>query len=140
MSENSTAEEQIWAVPGAIDHDSDGVPRLVAGHCAHCVATYYPRPQLCPTCWSEDVRKVMLPRVGTLYSYSVVHTGRAGWQTPYLLGAVDFPEINTRVVGVLKGPPDWRPALDSSVRVGVGHICSDAKGAPVFAHQFHLET
>ncbi|MDB5856427.1 MAG: bbsA2 [Ramlibacter sp.] len=130
------SDGEPWAIPGTVAFTEDGSPRLLAGVCRHCAKTVFPPPKICPECWGEDIAPVQLPTTGVLYTYSVVHAGRPGWKTPYVLAFVDFKEHDVRVAGVVKGPDGWRPELDSKVRVGTDVICTDANGQPVRAHCF----
>jgi uncharacterized protein len=129
-------DQPVWAIPGSVAYASDGSPRLLAGVCRHCGQSVFPAPKVCPACWEEEIDMAELPPTGNVYSYSVVHSGRAGWQTPYVLAFVDFEERNVRVAGIVQGPAGWRPTPGSIVRVGTGVICSDASGEPVQAHCF----
>jgi uncharacterized OB-fold protein len=135
-STHASDSDEPWAVPGTVAFTQDGSPRLLAGVCRNCRKTVFPAPKICPECWGEDFEALQLPPTGTVYTYSVVHAGRAGWKTPYVLAFVDFKEQNVRVAGIVKGPEGWRPDLDSTVRVGTDVICTDAKGNPVRAHCF----
>jgi uncharacterized OB-fold protein len=129
-------ERPVWAIPGSIAYAPDGSPQVMAGVCRHCGQSVFPPPKVCPACWEETIDNIEVPSTGTVYTYSVVHSGRAGWKTPYVLAFVDFKERNVRVAGIVQGPEGWRPELDSTVRVGTGIVCIDANGEPVYAHCF----
>jgi uncharacterized protein len=133
------ADRPLWAIPDSVAYAPDGSPRLLAGVCRHCGQSVFPPPKVCPACWGEAIDKMELPSTGTVYTYSVVHSGRAGWKTPYVLAYVDFDDRDVRVAGIVQGPAGWRPTLGSTVRVGTGVVSTDAQGEPVQAHCFFPE-
>jgi uncharacterized OB-fold protein len=61
---------------------ADGAPRLVGGRCADCDAVMFPLRARCPACASGDVRRELLPRRGTLWTWTV--QGFAPKSPPYL--------------------------------------------------------
>jgi uncharacterized protein len=136
---SDSVDHRSWAIPGSIGYSADGSERLLAGVCSHCGEAVFPRPKICPVCWGEAIDSMELPTTGTVYTYSVVHSGRAGWKTPYVLAFVDFKECDVRVAGIVHGPEGWRPTLDSNVRIGTGIVCDDVRGEPVHAHCFFPE-
>jgi uncharacterized OB-fold protein len=46
-------------------------PRLIGGACLDCGAVAFPRPPSCSRCTSERVDEHLLPRTGTLWSWTV---------------------------------------------------------------------
>ncbi|MGE4241257.1 Zn-ribbon domain-containing OB-fold protein [Ramlibacter sp.] len=130
-------DERSWALPGTLARDGEGHVRLVCGRCTACGWRAFPRPPVCANCWSEQLEDHLLPRNGTLYAYSVVHRGREGWDTPYVIGVVDFDGGAVRVSGPVRGAGTDIP-LDVQVVVGEGRLRTDKAGRDHFAHQFTL--
>ncbi len=99
----------------------------------------FPKAGICPGCWSLAIDDLAVGREGTLYSYTVVHTARAGWQTPYIIAAVDLPE-GVRLVGPLDLPPGLPtealvPGRPVSINFGVLRPAEGAEPA-LWAHRF----
>jgi uncharacterized protein len=45
-------------------------PQLIGGRCRACAAITFPRPTSCPRCGTPDVAEHLLPRRGTLYTWT----------------------------------------------------------------------
>ena len=89
--------------------------------CADCRAVTHPPALLCPRCQSEARIWAAAPRIGILYSYTIVH--RAAHPSveqalPYNVALVEFPECDgIRLIGNVAGvPPD---ALRIGMRLDV---------------------
>jgi uncharacterized OB-fold protein len=66
---------------------------LAGSRCRDCDRTFFPVKDFCPACLkTEPLEVIGLSRSGTLYSFTVAHTGPAGFDPPYALGYVDLPE------------------------------------------------
>lgn len=48
------------------DHD----PQLIGGRCSECSSITFPRPVSCARCGSVDVEEHLLPRTGTLWTFT----------------------------------------------------------------------
>jgi uncharacterized OB-fold protein len=60
---------QVAFAPDVFTWPSDE-PRLIGGRCPSCAAVAFPRPTSCPRCGSTDVERHLLPRRGTLYTWT----------------------------------------------------------------------
>lgn len=78
----------------------DAEPRLIGSRCDDCGRVTFPRQASCPACCSTTVRKHLLARQGTLWTYTVQgflpKTPYAGPETPetfvpYGVGYVELP-------------------------------------------------
>jgi uncharacterized OB-fold protein len=77
---------------------SDGVPRLVAGRCSDCRSLMFPVRANCPACGSGAVERTLLPRRGTLWTWttqgfepkSPPYLHEEGEFVPFALGYVEF--------------------------------------------------
>jgi uncharacterized OB-fold protein len=83
---------------------------LAAGRCGRCQAAAFPRPPVCPECWSEDIRVLPLSKRGTLYSYTVIPPGKSPDAAPVACGYVDLAE-GVRIFAHLAAATDLRPDL-----------------------------
>jgi uncharacterized OB-fold protein len=93
----------------------DGEPvRLAGSRCRHCEGVFFPVKDFCPTCLKTDGLEIFpLSPSGTLYSFTVAHTGPAGFDPPYALGYIDLPE-GLRIFAMLV---DCEP-FDEKLRIG----------------------
>ena len=126
--------DPVWALPGSVEMGADG-PRLIGGQCSDCSLRLYPHASICPKCWSRDVARVPLASRGTLYTYTIVHTGRFGWQTPYAIGYVDLAD-GVRVCAPLDMDLDKPIALGADVVLTAGPLRTDEKGTTYLSHRF----
>lgn len=60
----------------------DEAPRLRGGRCAECGAVAFPLPTSCARCTSKEIEEELLPRRGSLWSWTVQ---RFPPKEPYLL-------------------------------------------------------
>ena len=85
-------------------------PQLIGGRCTSCGVVTFPVQQGCPRCTSEDVVEHLLPREGTLWTYTVQgfrpksppYEGPVDFQ-PYPVGYVELPgevRVETLLVDV----------------------------------------
>lgn len=77
--------------------ESDDGPCLVGSNCRSCGTTTFPRQATCPKCARADMADHVLPRRGTLWSFTVQgfrpkppYTGPADF-VPYGVGYVELP-------------------------------------------------
>lgn len=82
--------------------DAAGNLALCAAKCDACGCKVFPPSDTCPSCLSGAVNPFPITSAGTLYSYTTVHIAPKTWQTPYVVGYVDFPE-GVRVFGKVDG-------------------------------------
>jgi uncharacterized OB-fold protein len=82
------------------DHEP---PRFVGSACTTCGALSFPARRRCGRCHGTEFTAELVAPVGELYSYTVVHLGRPGMATPYVIGVVDFPDS----IRVLARVLDW---------------------------------
>jgi uncharacterized OB-fold protein len=88
----------------------------VAGRCTRCGKLIFPAPEFCPDCAHGDIEAAELPQVGRLYTWSVVHAARPGWNAPFELGYVDLgPDV--RVLAHIVDADPNELAIDMRVKV-----------------------
>ena len=55
----------------------DETPQLIGSRCGNCGATTFPVQQWCPRCSGDDMTELLLPRRGTLVSWTTPLAGIA---------------------------------------------------------------
>ena len=109
--------------------------RLVAGRCMECGRRVFPAPEFCLDCAGCKIEPVELPPEGRLYTWSVVHAARPGWEAPFVLGYVDLaPDI--RVLAHIVGAKPENLAIDMRMRVRGRSPLADVGGQGVPAFEF----
>ncbi len=67
-------------------------PHLIAGRCSNCGSYFFPKKELCPSCFDQgQVEEVPLNGQGKLLSYTVVRRGLGSKRLPYGLGYIQVP-------------------------------------------------
>lgn len=82
--------------------------------CPDCGRSRFEPAETCAHC-GGTMEKWDVPGIGRVYSYSEVHLGAEGMETPYLLALVDL-EGAGRVMGRIRGKPHDRLKVDGLVR------------------------
>jgi uncharacterized OB-fold protein len=79
-------------------------PYLIGSKCSKCGYIHFPKMIACPVCRRDSVMdEIPLSRKGKLDSFTVVHQGPPGFETPYIQAYVLLPEgikIFTLIEGV----------------------------------------
>src|SRR5438128_1753640 len=63
------AASRIPVADGLFTWPSDE-PQLIGARCNRCAVTTFPRQEGCPKCAGEDMEQVLLPREGTLWTFT----------------------------------------------------------------------
>jgi uncharacterized OB-fold protein len=93
---------------------------LLASSCAKCARKAFPPRDVCPACGSiSEAEPVRLGTEGRVYSFTVVRQAPAGLETPYVLGYVDLPDDDVRVLARIEGLPPEHVDIGLPVRLGV---------------------
>lgn len=125
----STAEIPDTLV-GVFEPDAEGGPTLIASRCTSCRTEHFPPKPSCPDCSSSAVESLVLPRTGTLHSWTTVRIPAPGIEAPFLLGEVDLPN-GIRVVGRLE-PDDYVIGQQVSLTEGIVRQDGDRSVAGYF--------
>lgn len=66
--------------------------RLEAYRCAKCGKVFFPKRLVCDNCGSREFALAEYSDRGKLITYTVIHTGPAGFrtQTPYIVGIIEL--------------------------------------------------
>jgi uncharacterized OB-fold protein len=111
---------------------------LVASQCNDCNEYWLPQRKICPECLSESSTVTKLSTVGTLYSFTTIHTGYPGFPTPYTVGYVDLPE-GIRIVTQIETEHPQELDPDMKMKLGVGIIKYDKENTPIYSWKFGME-
>jgi uncharacterized OB-fold protein len=134
MTTETEQSETLWALPNTLIQTARGWA-ILCGECDSCKALIFPMPPICPTCLGESISTRPIDSQGRLYTYTIVHAARPGWNSPYGLAYVDFPE-GVRICGPLDLPVSGKIELDTAVDIGFGVLRKDVSGKEWFSHRF----
>ena len=74
-------------------------PALLGSTCRACGVSTFPVREFCPACLDSGPHPVRpLTRLGTVFSYTIVHQAPGGRRTPYVLGYIDLASDAVRVL------------------------------------------
>jgi len=78
----------------AIGISPDGSsPHLIGGKCSRCGGYFFPKREICPSCFDKgEIKEVALRGQGKLSTFTVVRRGLGSKKLPYALGYIDTPE------------------------------------------------
>jgi uncharacterized OB-fold protein len=137
---------RVPVAPGLFREIDDG-PHLVASQCAACtppVVTFPTQPD-CPRCAGDDMEELLLPRRGTLWTfttqefipksppYAIVETPESF--TPFAVGYVEFDGL-VKVEGRLTESDVARLAIGMEMEVVVVPFRTDEDGNQVTTFAF----
>jgi len=108
--------------------------RLEATTCSECSRVLYPPRQVCPACGGREFSDVVLPRNGTVLTYTVVRVPPAGFteQTPLPIALVEL-ENGIRIMAQIADVED--PAsleIGMPVRLEFRRISWDGEAGVIF--------
>ncbi|WP_416211379.1 Zn-ribbon domain-containing OB-fold protein [Frankia sp. Cas3] len=121
--------------------EGDDGPSLVASSCRSCGTTTFPRQQSCPKCTRMDMKDRLLPRSGTLWSFTVQNfrpkPPYAGPEpfTPYGVGYVELPGA-VIVEAVLTENDPQRLHIGEPMELVLVPLCHDDDGTQVLTYAF----
>jgi len=77
-------------------------PYLVAGQCSNCGKTFFPKKEICPSCFDKgEVREIPLSQRGKLATFTIVRRSLGAKKLPYAMGYIETPE-NLRIFALLE--------------------------------------
>lgn len=112
-------------------------PYMIASKCKKCGKVYFPKREICIECFGEELEEVELSREADLYTFTVVHIGVKGFQTPYILAWVTFPE-GVRIVSQLDCHLDDAERLvpGQKLEFVVGKLSNMDDGSEIIGYKF----
>jgi len=135
--ENAGAGTLPIVMPGILDIPADGgQPSLLGGVCPSCGVRYFPRPSRCRGCLGP-VEESPVGAKGVVYSFTVIRIrAPLGLPEPYAIGYVDLEESALRVFCLLDPQAVEMFRIGIPVRLAVGALGRDARGAPCLRPYF----
>jgi uncharacterized OB-fold protein len=120
-------------------------PRLIGARCADCGAKTFPAQGACPRCTSSAMEQVLLPRTGTLWTWTVQgfrpksppYRGddTAATFEPYGVGYVDLDGELMVEARLTENDPD-RLAIGAAMELALVPLYRDDDGAEVLTFAF----
>lgn len=119
-------------------------PRLIGSRCDHCAAVTFPSQSRCPRCGRPDMAELLLPRRGTLVSwttqgfppvvpYAGDETGRSF--VPFGVGLVQLEDLVRVEARLTESDPD-RLDFGMEVELAVVPFYVDADGDQIMTFAF----
>ena len=95
-------ENEILVRPGILKFPSspDERPLLIGGKCKSCGDVSFPRKHFCPRCGSET-EDFLFGSFAEVVTYTIVYQRGMGIKTPYIVGMVNFPDVNDPELAVI---------------------------------------
>jgi len=125
--------KQIIFHPGALD-EKNGKFVQIGNLCKDCGKTSYPAVELCTFCSSENLEKVALSTVGTLFSFSVTRVPVGPYKPPIIGGYIDLPE-GTRIFGQIHA--DLETVRNGmKLKVETGTLWTEKDGTEVVGYYY----
>lgn len=135
---NDTILPTPFPAAGAWVEDAEGVT-LVGGRCGGCGKVAFPQRSICARCGRVGEQDpTLLPRSGTLYTYSEVYVAPEGFDVPFVVGYVDF-ERDVRVLAQIEGSAADL-AVGDEVESTVGIIRKFPDGRSMSSYRFRKRT
>lgn len=79
-------------------------PALLGSRCTACGATAFPPREFCPACRAGDgLTESALSTEGRVHSFTVVRQAPPGIEVPYVLGWIDLPADEVRLMAQVVG-------------------------------------
>jgi uncharacterized protein len=123
--------EQYIFFKGALD-EVDGKLVQMGHKCKDCDKTSYPAVERCIFCGSENVQKVNLSEIGTVFTHSITRVPVGPFKPPFIGAYIDLPE-GARVFGQIHaGIDEVKDGMKVKVETGVIWTDKDGKEATGF--------
>jgi uncharacterized OB-fold protein len=122
----------------------DDNPQLIGSRCGPCGATTFPRQNRCPRCSSAEMSDLLLPRQGTLVSWTTQgflpgppYAGRETPTTftPFAVGLVQLSDV-IRVEGRLTENDPAKIQFGTDVELTMVPLTTDDEGNEVMTFAF----
>ena len=120
-------------------------PQLIGSRCGECAATTFPAQSYCPRCASTSMSEVLLPRTGSLWTWTIQgfrpktppYKGDDTPETfePYGVGYVDLDGELLVEARLTENDPD-RLALGAEVELVLVPLYREADGTDVLTFAF----
>lgn len=129
-------KEQVVFKEGLIGFEEDGTPYLIASRCQKCGKAFFPAREFCTECYASDMEELHLTDA-EIHIHTVVYIGVKGFDTPYILAWVTFPE-GIRIVAQIDYPPEEADKLytGQKLKVSYGRLRTMEDGTEIMGYKF----
>jgi uncharacterized protein len=117
--------EQYIFFKGALD-EVDGKLFQMGNKCRDCTKTSYPAGERCIFCGSENVEKVKMSQIGTVFTHCITRVPVGPFKPPFIGAYIDLPE-GARVFGQIHAGVD-EVKVGMKVKVETGVVWTDKDG------------
>lgn len=112
-------------------------PALLGSRCTACGATAFPPREFCPACRATDgLAESALSAEGRVHSFTVVRQAPPGIEVPYVLGWIDLPADDVRLMARVVGVAPEQVELDMPVRLELTPFDTAGDGADLLGYHF----
>jgi len=127
--------DKRYFLDGVIREKSEG-PVLVGSTCRECERVYFPRVELCPRCYSENLDERELSTRGKLHAYTVTRVPLERFDPPHALGIVLLPDDEVSVLAPLVLDESETFELGTEMELLVAPLWLDEDGTEVYGYKF----
>jgi len=114
---------------------------LNGNRCGRCGSVFFPRRELCPSCFQEGLDTVKVTGPGIIYACTVIHRNSpSGIVAPYAYGYIDLPKFRLRVFGLLTGGPPSSFRSGQEVDLVLEPLRTEGNGRRVMGYKFKALT
>ena len=108
--------------------------RLEAAKCAGCGKVLYPPRVVCPECGGREFETVVLPRRGTIVTFTVIDVPPTGFQgqAPLVLALVELENGVRTMVQVADVPDMDRLEVGMPIKLEFRRISEDGEAGLIF--------
>jgi uncharacterized OB-fold protein len=114
----------------------DDDPHLVAAECQHCRARFFGRHNACPACSGTSFAAVVVPREGTVRTFTIVSMAAPGIPVPFVAAVVDCGGTSVRGNLVNVQPDPKHVTLGLKVRLTTVPVGTDGAGVEAVGFGF----
>lgn len=128
-------KEQVLFAHDLFVPDNGGT--LLASECEACGKKFFPKKNRCLSCFSNNMKEIMLEGDGKLYTYTIVQMPTYKYPPPFAIGWIELPE-GIRIMGQLK---NWE---NRDLKIGMAanlivDVLWEEDGKEFIGYKFDLE-
>lgn len=136
MSENQLSGNRKF-IEEAWFRDSGEEIVMVGSKCETCNKVFFPKKEVCPDCFGDELKEVALSKRGRLHSYAISIMGLPDIEKPYVIGFIDLPE-GIKIFSILTDCQPWDEVLKIGMEMEmlIGKIREDEYGDEIISYKF----
>jgi uncharacterized protein len=132
LQQSDLVQRPIWN--GLTGEDEQG-SFLVGGRCTRCGFLTLGSRDLCPNCWTRNaMQPCPIGRVGTLYTYTIVHQLPTGYKEPFAAGYIDIEE-DVRIFAHIENTPESL-RIGARLQLQIAPLRQDEHGAWLYGPRY----